>query len=454
MKTEELGQEFAENPFLFAGYRGLFANENDEVVPEENTLPFLRTVLFLPAIFGYLIYQRVTTSLTSDTFSPSQYGHIISITSTSEYRSYTLVEVAKELEAKGEDVLFLCSPSGEGRIDEWRGIAETVSHKQLHGTISLRTLFNIPIKSFRDTYYLWTELSTENIDRRTFVFVFNLIILEYVKYHSIEPVTLGEPKIHTLKPMPYFLESTSKENVYVYQHGTQVAYPEQTWPGIEDGQRDIDLKASVPYYVPLTYFVWGDAWKENFKRLAHPDSTVVVTGSPWYDSLASMNQQESSKDIDVLFISQSHAVLESKLTQYEKMVEMLVAICAERDLELAVKLHPRESVEWYEDRGIANYVCEFDDIDTALVRSKVAVTDTSTAFIEANVFGTPSVVVDISERGLQEIGPTKNVYFSQSLRGLEDDLLDALESRPVETENGRELVRVGDSVSRLLQCIG
>ncbi|MDS0239883.1 MULTISPECIES: hypothetical protein [unclassified Haloferax] len=453
MNAEELGQEFAENPFLFAGYRGLFANENDETVPEENTLPFLRTVLFLPAIFGYLIYQKVMVSLTSDATSPSQYDHIISITSTSEYRSYTLVEVAKELKAKGEDVLFLCSPSGEGRIDEWREITETVRHKQLHGTISLRTLVNIPLKSFRDTYRLRTALSTEDIDRRTFVFVFNLIILEYVKYHSIEPVTFGEPKIHTLKPMPYFLESTSRESIYVYQHGTQVAYPEQAWPGIEDGQRDIDLKASVPYYVPLAYFVWGDAWKENFKRLAHPDSTVVVTGSPWYDSLSSMNQQGSSKNIDVLFISQSHAVLKSKLTKYEKMVETLIEICAEHDLEFAVKLHPREGIEWYEDRGIASYVRQFDDIDTALLQSRVAVTDTSTAFIEANVFGTPSVVVDVSERGLRDIGPVNHVYFPRSLDRLEGNLLNALDSRPIDTGNQKEVVRVGDSISRLIQCI-
>ena len=450
---ETLGEHFQSNPFLWAGYRALFVLANDNETPEEQTVPLLRSIFFMPAIIGFLTYKRMTALVTNTSDVERSFEHLISITSTSEYRSYTLVEVAKELQQRDEDVLLLCSPSAEGRMTEWQDVAPTVKHRDLHRRIPVKKIIRLPVDSVRMTLELKSIISSEQLSIHSFIFAHNLLLLELIKHHSIVDLCRDDPAVHTLKPMPYFLEATKANRIYVYQHGTQVRYPDWVWPGVNANNVSYDLKASIPFYIPLTYFVWGEPWKRNFERIAHRDSVIHVTGSPWYDNLASTNRSKHETDIDVLFVSQSHAVEPQTQEAYEELVKRLVEFCSMRDFTFAVKLHPRESMSWYEKRGLDEYVQEFDDIDTALLRSRVAVTDTSTAFIEASVLGTPSIVADVSGRNLSSLAPVKNVRFTDGIGKIETHLEELLGSDEDQSTEGTELIRISKATDEIIHII-
>lgn len=102
-----------------------------------------------------------------------------------------------------------------------------------------------------------------------------------------------DPAVHTYSPMPYLVEDSKNDWIFVYQHGTQ-------WKGP-------NTLMAVPFYVPLTYLIWSDIWAKSFEDAAHPDSHIVPVGSPWHDRLAG-SQMETEPEFDVLFISQAHGL--------------------------------------------------------------------------------------------------------------------------------------------------
>ncbi len=449
LDTETLAKYFRQNEFLYAGYRGIYTRRNDQTIPEEDTVPLLRSVLFPLAIFAYVVMKRIYGIVSTDTQEHQAYDHVFSITSTDEYRVYPLLRIAERLQKEGDDVLLLCTPGGEPRIEEWSEIATVQRHKELHGSISVLTLVLTVLTSLREARRL---LSIINISEDIYdlIFAYNLILLEHIKYHSIQPVTDGEPAIHTMKPMPYFTESTNHTNIYVYQHGVQLKQ-NQTWPGLDEAP-DYDLKSAIPFYIPLTYFIWGESWKKTFEQVAHPEASIIVTGNPWYDHLAELDQDNQTQDIDLLFISQPREQRNtSRKDRYEKLVREVITLCEESNLKLAIKLHPRESIGWYAERGWDKYIEEFNDIDTALLRSSMAVTDMSTAFIEASLLNTPILLTDIYNTGIKRLGRSKNVFFADDIADLESAIANLRkESGNVKDNN---LIHVGSSVERITLAI-
>jgi len=450
LDIETLGEVFRRDSFLYAGYRGIYARRNKKGVPEDDTVPLLGSVLFIPAILGYLIYKRLRMFFGSTPEIPNNTQQLVSITSTDGYRSYSLIQVAKQLQKEGVAVTLLCSPSAEGRIDDWRAVAPTVRHADLHGLISVPQVLSILYQGLRTTVQLRSLLNDEG-SLGEFVLAHNLIILELIKFHSIQPLTDNDPVIHTLKPMPYFTESTTEDNVYVYQHGTPVVNGWE-WPGIDE-QPPFDLIASIPYFIPLTYFVWGEPWKQSVEIFAHPESQILATGSPWYDRLADRRSESVDKDVDVLFISQSHALDDDSRPAYRQLIDTVVNHCQANNLTLAIKLHPRESDDWYQSLGYDQFVTEFGDIDDALLRSRVAVTDTSTAFVEASVLGTPTIVVDLPNTGLKKLEPVSNVRFVRDLNNISKELDEAINDRMLVETEAEPLVNVRESVQRVLKRV-
>jgi hypothetical protein len=452
VSIESLGETFREQPILFAGYRGLYTLANEKEIPEENTVPLLRSILFVLAILPYLIIKRSMQLVLNQTHISTDYDHIFEITSTSEYRTYTLSKVAEEIGSTGDSVLILRTPSTDNRFEDIDNVDKTITHSELHGYIQFRTIFSLPLQAIMNTRKLRKSIDSTEIPPSNFIFPFNLLLLEQIKYESMRTVSKGDPKIHTLDAMPYLLRSTQTNNIFVYQHGIQWNITGYNWPGVQENT-GFNLTGTIPYYIPLTYFVWGEPFANIFEKQAHPRSKILVTGSPWYDRLSHI-QSGDNKCIDVLFISQPAFADDDLQGQYEQLVNSTAGFCEENNLTFAIKLHPRETNEWYREQGLTDYIREFNDVDDALLEARVMVTNSSTAFVEASVLGTPSIVADISGLNLSTLGPIEKINFLTNIDDLENELSGALFTRNnsniLYTNN---LIRLGDSAERICELV-
>ncbi len=451
---EDISDLFYSNPYYFAAYRALYKRRNNTNFAEEKTVPFLRSVLFAPLLICYLIYTKVFARGKSvRDVENIEWDHIVSISSTSQYRSYTLAEVARSLSEEGEDVIILCTPSAENKSSEWEENNSVINHTDLHKTLSLRQILLSPFESFLNIKSLHSYLDKDsNITLRDWIYAYNLLLLERIKGNSINKLTSSNPSIHTHRPMPYLISSTDRGKVFVYQYGTQPISSGNCWPGLEPNEDRLDFKTSIPFYQPLTYFVWGETWVDHFQRVAHEDSNIISVGSPWYDYLSKKHSHhQSSPDIDVLFISQAHSVSVDLTSEYESFVRTIINKCEFEGWDFAIKLHPREDNHWYENKGMGDYIRSFKDIDSALIRSKVAVTDNSTAFIEASVLGTPVIVADLNNTGLKELGPVNSVKFLNNHCDVEKALETYMISGQAQmSSEGCEIVEVGSSLDNIM----
>jgi hypothetical protein len=164
---------------------------------------------------------------------------------------------------------------------------------------------------------------------------FNFLVVEFIKYRSIENTAEGIDSFHTFAPMPYQIKAISHENIYAYQHGIEN----------DEGTRAM----AIPQYAPISYFVWGELWTDRFRRKAHPDSAVYPVGSPRYDTLVDKRGTQR-RSIDLLFISGAHTLSREGANEsaYRDIVETVVNICEQQGWELTIKLHPIEGPEQYE----------------------------------------------------------------------------------------------------------
>jgi hypothetical protein len=179
--------------------------------------------------------------------------------------------------------------------------------------------------------------------------------------------------------MPYQTKAIENDDIYAYQHG------------IETG--DGDRAMSIPKHAPVSYFIWGEAWRDQFEKKAHPDSAVYSVGSPRFDSLIEKRGSET-KDIDVLFLSGSQVIgnLGRSEADYRQLVETVIDICERMGWNVQIKLHPIEQPTLYEKWGYNQYITDETDINKLLLQSDVAVTESSSAFVESAILGTPMIV--------------------------------------------------------------
>jgi|GEM_PF-1160172 len=434
---------FERFPLAYAGYRISHIIEHDRDISESGEIPFVTTPLFPLAIVGYIVLARsqyfVTRLLGRVRDVPTAPDHVFSMTSTRGYRSHTFLEVARAVQDRGEDAVFLCSPAATEKSDEWAGEGfRTVSHRELHAHVAVTALLRDVLRSVTVTRALIRTGDVQpGLGNR--VLYYNFVLLEHVKRESVDPLTDGDPMVHTYSAMPYLIDAGGAERLFVYQHGIQQAVGGKIM--------------AAPFFAPVTYLVWGEPWRANFRRYVHSAATVVTVGSPWYEYLAGRVGDERDPSYDILFASDSHGLTDAIEPDFEHMVRALVAACDEKDRSLAVKLHPLEEPSWYEQRGWGEYVVDYDDIDDALLDARVAVVNTSTAFVESAVLDVPVVVSDLWDRGLSELAPVDKVRFTDGpdvvdalAAALDDpDAFDAADSQP--------LVRLGGSTERILSVV-
>ena len=431
---------FQESPLAYAGYRISELKKRGSGISETGEIPLVTTPVFPFVLAVYVLYTRVVYLLRrasgrTRVDEVSGDTHVFSMTSSHGYRTQSFLEVARELQKRGEEVRLLCSPAATDERSSWeREGLPTTTHRELHGHVGPVAFVRDLISSGRLTVRLWNHDDIYRSFESGYQY-YNFILLEHVKRESVRALTVNDPSVHTFSAMPYLVDSTVPEKLFAYQHGLQMA--------------NYDRCLSLPFFTPMHLFIWGDAWRERFERALHSASTVNVVGSPWYDYLASRRGDREPRH-DVLFIGGSHGLTDPDVTaQYERLLGETVETCERGGYSLAIKLHPLESADWYERRDWGEYVEPFDDIDDALLSTRVAVTNTSTAFVESAVLSVPVVVADLFEKGLADLAPVDHIRFTEGpdVGGAVRSAIDGDEFR---SEGSRPLVVLGESRERIV----
>jgi hypothetical protein len=416
----ELATYLRETPIAYAAFRvmHIYVGSSQDAMAERQEVPFLSNLFFPLLLSGYVILRYSLVRIFGQRSSVRSADQLFTMTSASEYKTHSLLEVGESLSEKGETVVFLCSPATEDDRSEWEAQGfETVTFQELLGSVPLTELAWGFIRTARIIARL-REIYPEGYVAAPRSLVFNVTFLEMIKTAALRNGT-EEPVIHTYAPMPYLLKSTRRDRVLTYQHGMFQAVTGNVAMG-------------YPYFLPITYFIWGEQWREKVGNLTHPDSELISTGSPWHDQLVERGQSEcGTANGDVLFVSATHGLVdETEIKTYESIVGELIKECDSQGWSLAIKLHPSETSQWYDDRGWGEYVRTFDGILEALSTSQVAVTDASSAMIESALLGTPIIVTNsVKEPDIEAQISMANVHFAEP-----GDLGQAVESVLAETK--------------------
>jgi hypothetical protein len=345
---------------------------------QSSSVPFIHRMWFLPLILGYVCWKRAGGIVTRS--APTLSGHVFCCSSGSAYRTKALFELLDYFSSNGDETTMF-----------------TVSEAEvspLSVASNVRSLWNISEEMAQ-------LLEVESLRYR--IIAFNFLIVEFIKYRSIENTAGKIDSFHTFAPMPYQVKAVSHESMCAYQHGIEN----------DDGSRAM----AIPQYAPITYFVWGDLWTNRFKKKAHPKSSIYPVGSPRYDTLVEKRGMRT-RSIDLLFISGAHTLSREGADEaaYRDLVEMVVDICEQQGWELIIKLHPIEGPERYEQWGYDEYITEETDIEALLLQSDIAVTDLSSAFVESISLGTPIVVTQSSATmDLEPLYGVSGLAFPDSL---------------------------------------
>ena len=442
-KYPDLTALFRDRPLAYAGYRISELKKRGSGISESDEIPLVTTPAFVFAIVGYLLFARARFlwrrfAGTAETERLPSDGHLFSMTSSHGYRTRSFLEVAEALQDEGETVRLLCSPAAADERDAWeRDGLPTTTHRELHGRIGVTALVGCLVSSAVLTRRLWAHEDTYRSLTALYQY-YNFVLLEHVKRESVRDLTAEEPNVHTFSPMPYLVDSTTPEGLFAYQHGIQMS--------------NHDKCLSLPFFAPMHLFIWGEAWCERFRNTLHSASTVHIVGSPWYDYLASRREERDPRT-DVLFVGGSHGLTDPEVArEYEELVRDTVETCERNGYSFAVKLHPLASPEWYEERGWGEHVESFDDIDDALLASRVSVTNTSTAFVESAVLSVPAIVADLFEKGLAGLAPVDYLRFTEGPE-VGDAIEEAVEGSRFQSESSRPLVVLGGSTERIVDVV-
>jgi hypothetical protein len=421
----ELASYLREAPIGYAPFRvmHIYAGSGQDAMAERQEVPFFSNVFFPLLLSGYVILRRLLAPILGGGSSVQSADQLFTMTSGSEYKTHSFLEVAERLIEEGETVVFLCSPAAEENRTEWeaRGF-ETVTFQELLGSVPLVELARGFVQTSRVILRL-RKIYPEGYEAAPLSLLFNVTFLETVKTAALNEVT-DEPVVHTYAPMPYLLNSTRRDRVLTYQHGSLLAHSKE------------NIAEAYPFFIPLTYLVWGEQWRKKLLNRAHPDSEIIITGSPWHDQLVERDKSEGGPpEWDVLFISATHGLAdEAEIKTYESLVSELIEECESRGWSLAIKLHPGSTGQWYYDRDWGEYVRTFDGILDAVSSSRVAVTDASSAMIESALMGTPILVTEqLNDTNIQEQISMSSIHFVDP-----GNLGSAIESLLTEAKRGEQ----------------
>lgn len=386
-ETELLSDEMAtflrSNPVAYAGHR-IIANfvqaDGRHGTAEYNEVPFLNRWFFAIALAGYWFFRRILHLIGRST-APSQFdGHVFVMHSTRHDKRHTLTAVSKRLVDQGHDVILVCSPEVQGYRTDWekQGFA-TTSFVELLGAIPLRGWLSVIGTTIRSVRGL-RDRTRHAFSAAPRTIVFNFVFLESIKAEVLVQTT-DLPTIHTYAPMGYVLAATDFDRVFGYQHG--IMYGQESDTGHQEYRR------GYPFFAPINYLTWGEPWHDKFRYSTPPDTQLHPTGAPWHEFLIQYDI-DAEKEHDVLFLSSAGRQTAEGEEAFEAFVGRLIDVCERRGWRLGIKLHPKETGDWYAERGWSEHVIDSEpDIQDALLNTNVAITTGSSTLVEAVVLGTP-----------------------------------------------------------------
>jgi len=432
-----------EHPLAYVGFRISHLRRHDRQLSETDEVPFLTSVIFPFVLLGYLVFLRPialvnTVRRQSPVPDVGTDGHVFSMTSTHGYRTHTFTEIADEFKTRGEEVVFLCSPVATAERDAWedRGF-RTVSHCELHPYVGVFTALRGVVRALSLTTRL-VRLEEVDTESRNVPLYYNVILLEFVKRESVRPLVESDPNVHTFSPMPYLIETSPSDRLFVYEHGIQPPTG--------------GLIMAAPLFTPLTYFLWGEPCRSHFGAAVHSESELCVVGSPWYEYLSEKRTEEDPQH-DVLLVSETHRLVDEEVeAAFQAMVRTVIDTCESHGYSLVIKLHPLEDADWYEQHGWDGYVTEYDDIDEALLDVRVSIVDESSAFVESAVLETPAIVSDLKGFGLEGLAPVDYITFTDGPE-VGDNIVSAMNGESFRAENSRELVRTENTTRRIVERV-
>lgn len=434
-----------ETPIAYVAFRvmHIYSESGEDAMAERDEVPFLSNIFFPLFLTVYVMYRRIYRLLKiifGRENTLTNVDHLFTMTSDHEYKTHSFLTVGERLRDEGEEVVLLCSPAtADDRMDYEDQEFETTTFRELLGGVALVRMALGFVTSVRILLDL-RSLQPEGFNAAPTSMVFNVTFLETIKTAGLREAT-DHPVVHTYAPMPYILESTFHDRVLVYQHGMLLAHPEK-------------IAMGYPFYVPLTYFVWGQKWIDKVGKRAHPESELLPVGNPWHDYLIKLGRRKrGNPEVNILLISNAHGgfATDARERTYELVVRELIEACELRGWSLAIKLHPGGTGEWYGERGWDSHIKEFDGIIEALLATRVAVTDYSSAMIESALLGTPVLVTDsVKSTDLESQLSLTNISFvdPKNLRSaIEEMLSDAgagLDSPTPEFADGSSVDRIVD----------
>lgn len=441
--SERAIQLFKQNQLSYTAYRAL-KTKNNSRPPECKQIPLVESIIFPIVIVLYIMLKftikKLPISLRKNQHDKDR-DHVFVVGSAKKYKYYSLMCIASELKSSGKSVSLLLSPAArkKQKMFEHMGL-ETISHRDMHYAVSPTDLAHGTIYSLK-TIVKTRKVINDDVTASTYIVAYNLALVEYIKYKSLHNSINKNTSVHTYSPMPYITMCTTN-NIFAYQHGITIASEAL------DGSNERKAYA-IPPHVPINYFVWGDIWVDSHTKLAHPNSSVIPTGHPWHENLASSFDNLNEHKYDILFISQPiYKWGEEAEENYEDILEDLIELCDTRNLNLRIKLHPVEERDWYKNHKWDKYIKNFNDLETAIAKSKVVVTDNSSAFIEAALLETPVIVTDSTEMGLDALSPVKNVTFIREISNLNDNIIKEINAASGGT--GREIAKIDDTLVSIM----
>lgn len=436
---DDVLQLASDDHFYFVPFRIYIILQNQGRI-QSSSIPYIHRMWFLPLILGYIFWKRFFGTVVGST--PSITGHVFCLSSDSQYRTEALFEIATDFRDRGEPTTIL---SVEGAKQEFLKQYDAkecniVTFSDCFTAVSFLSVVRSLPSLWRIATRLAHSLEVDSIIHR--VIAFNFLVVEFIKYTAIDNTSTDIKSFHTFAAMPYQTKAIDNDDIYAYQHG------------IEAG--DGDRAMSIPKHAPISYFIWGKAWRDQFEKKAHPDSAVYSVGSPRFDRLVEKRGSES-KDIDVLFLSGSQMMgnLGRSEADYRELVETVIDTCEEMDWNLHIKLHPIEQPTLYKKWGYDHFITEKTDINKLLLQADVAVTECSSAFVESAILGTPMVVTQTTMHfDFESFTSLDGLSFPDSLMEARDEIK-SLKGRTISVADFEDdpLVYLGGSCDKIAQII-
>lgn len=407
---------------------------------KSTSIPFIHRVWYVLAIFVYLVGKWLISLIRSP---PELSGNVFCCHSMAPYKYESFQTLSRYFGERGLDTCILTVTGCRRQFLESTHFnsSDVVTFSEIFVAASpTRLLIELP-RLWRLNRQMADLLEVDSVRHR--IIAFNFLVTEAIKYQSLSRSLSDVESFHTFAPMPYQLKSIDNDILYAYQHGIEAG----------EGNRSF----SIPKFTPLTFFVWGDIWTNEFTKRAHPESRILPVGSPRYDQMLE-RRDEREKIFDVLFISGTHTLDEPDLdtNAYDTLVDTVVQLCRKNDWKLGVKLHPSESPGYYRRRGYGEYLVSEEDISRLLLNSELAVTDISSALTESVVLGTPMVVAQQSttKYRLDSFGKCEGLAFPNDIEEVEREITRLKGSTvPVDEVVNSGLMNLCGSQSRILHIV-